>query len=94
MQCKLFVALQRKLLHHFIESFAGERVSRVEDPCAFGATPTRKTLSFNPYQLPTHGGPRRCAPSLSDPMPGAALVVTQSRGRLCKEADEVIHALM
>jgi hypothetical protein len=27
-------------------------------------------------------------------MHSAARVVTQSRGRLCKEADEVIHALM
>lgn len=85
MRCKLFVALQCKVLHQFIERFTSESARGVEDPGTFGATPTRKMLLFNPYQLTTHGGPRRCAPSLSDPMPGAALVVTQSRGGLCKE---------
>jgi len=94
MRCKLFVALQCKVLHQFIVRFTSESARRVEEPGAFGATPTRKTLLFNPYQLPTHSGPRRFAPSLSDPMHSAARVVTQSRGRLCKEADEVIHALM
>ena len=79
MRCKLFVALQGKVLHQFIVRFTSKRAIRVEDPGAFGATPTRKMLLFNPYQLPTHGGPRRCAPSLSDPMFSAALVVTQSR---------------
>ena len=42
MQRKLFVALQLKV------GSAG----RVEDPAAFGATKTTKTLSFHPYQLP------------------------------------------
>jgi len=74
MRCKLFVALQGKVLHQFIVRFTSKRARRVEDPGAFGATPTRKMLLFNPYQFPTHSGPRRCAPSLSDPMHSAALV--------------------
>ena len=89
MRCKLFIALQCKVLHQFIERFASERARRVEDPGAFGAAPTRKMLLFDPYQVPTHGGPRRCAPSLSDPMPSAMLVVTQPRGGLCKVSNEV-----
>jgi hypothetical protein len=60
MQCKLLVALQLKVPHHFIEKFASGRARRVEDPDAFGATKTPKTLLFNPYQFPTHGGPRLC----------------------------------
>jgi len=65
MRCKLFVALQCKVLHQFIVRFTSERARRVEEPGAFGATPTRKTLLFNPYQLPTHmaalvAAPHRC----------------------------------
>ena len=55
MQCELSVALQLKVPHHFIERLANGRARRVEDPGAFGATPTPKTLLFNPYQFPTHG---------------------------------------
>ena len=68
MRGKLFVALRLKVPHHFIERFPGGRARRVEDPGAFGATKAPKTLLFNPYQLPTHGSPRRCGPSLSDRM--------------------------
>jgi hypothetical protein len=55
MQCKLVVALQLKVPHHFIEKFARER-ARVEDPTALGAAKTPKVRLFNPYQLPAHGG--------------------------------------
>jgi hypothetical protein len=67
MQRKLFIALQLKVPVRFIERFASERARRVEDPSAFGATPTSKTLLFNPYQLPTHDRLCRCASSLSEP---------------------------
>ena len=59
MRCEFFVALQCKVLHQFVERFASESARRVEDPGAFRAAPTRKTRLVNPYQLPTHGGPRR-----------------------------------
>jgi hypothetical protein len=55
MQCKLFVALQLKVPHHFTERIASERARGLEDPAAYGATPTRRTLLLNPYQLPTCG---------------------------------------
>src|ERR1700730_6806632 len=61
MQRKLLIALQLKVEHRFIEGFASERARGVEDPGAFRATPTSKTLLFNPYQLPTHGCPCRRA---------------------------------
>jgi len=64
MQCKLFVALQLKVAHHFIERCPGERTRRFEPPATFGATKTSKTLLLNPYQLPAHGrhiaAPQRC----------------------------------
>ena len=56
MGCKLFVALQLKV----------GRARRVEDPRAFRATKTTKTLLFDPYQLPTHDGPSSLRPSLSE----------------------------
>jgi hypothetical protein len=63
MQCKLPVALRLEVAHHFIEGFASGRTRSVEDPDTFGATKTPKSLLFNPYQLPTHGPPCRCAPT-------------------------------
>ena len=54
MGCKLLVALQLKVPHHFIERFASGRAGRFEDPGAFGAAPTAKTLSYDPYQLSAH----------------------------------------
>jgi len=64
MQCELSVALQLEALHHFIERFASGSARRLEDPGAFGAAKTPKTLVFNPYQLPIHGrsvaAPQRC----------------------------------
>jgi len=51
MQRKLLIALQLKVEHRFIEGFASERARGVEDPGAFGATPTSKTVMFNPYEL-------------------------------------------
>jgi hypothetical protein len=55
------VALQLKVLHHFVERFACGRAGRLEDPGTFGATKTPKTLLFDPYQLPSHDAPRRRA---------------------------------
>ena len=69
MRGKRFVALQFEFAHHFIEGFAGWRLRRVEDPSALGATPTSKTLLFNPYLLPADGGPGSCDPSLPELMP-------------------------
>src|SRR5271168_2598854 len=60
MQCELSVALQLKVLHHFIEGFANGSTRRLKDPCAFGTPKAPKTLSVNPYQLPIHGPPFRC----------------------------------
>ena len=73
MQCKLFVALQLEVAHHLIERFAGGSTWRVEPPATFGATKTPKTLLFNPHQCPAHGRLCRCAPMLSDRMPGIRL---------------------
>ena len=54
MQCKLFVALQLEVAHHFIERCAGGRTRRFEPPATFGATKTPKTRLFNPHQFPAH----------------------------------------
>jgi len=61
MRCKLFVALQLEVAHHFIERCAGGRTRRFEPPATFGATKTPKTPLLNPYQLPAHGRLCRCA---------------------------------
>ena len=63
MGCKLFVALQLEVPHHFIERFAGGRTRGFEPPATFGATKTLKTLLLNPYQLPAHGHLCRFAPT-------------------------------
>jgi len=55
MQCKLFVALQLEVAHHFIERRAGEDTRRFEPPAAFGATKTSKTLLLSPNQFAAHG---------------------------------------
>jgi hypothetical protein len=75
MQCKLLVALQLEVVHHFIERCAGGRTSRVEPPATFRATKTAKTLLFNPHQFPAHDRLCRCAPSPSGPMAWYALAV-------------------
>jgi len=62
MGCKLFVALQLEVAHHFIERFAGGRTRGFEPPATFGATKTLKTLLLNPYQLPAHCRICSCAP--------------------------------
>jgi len=56
MGCKLFVALQLEVAHHFSERRAGRRSRRFEPPATCGATKTPKTLLLDPYQFPTHGG--------------------------------------
>ena len=63
MGCKLFVALQLEVAHHFIEGCAGGRTGRSEPPATFGATKTPKMGLLNPYQFPAHGCLRRCAPT-------------------------------
>ncbi|MGA7358818.1 MAG: hypothetical protein WBW70_08185, partial [Candidatus Sulfotelmatobacter sp.] len=55
MGCKLFVALQLEVAHHFIERRADGRARGFEPPATFGATKTPETLLLNPYQLPVHG---------------------------------------
>jgi hypothetical protein len=62
MGCKLLVALQLEVAHHFIERFAGGRTRGFEPPATFGATKTLKTLFLNPYQLPAHCRICCCAP--------------------------------
>jgi hypothetical protein len=63
MGCKLFVALELEVAHHFIERFAGGRTRGFEPPATFGATKTLKTLLLNPYQLPAHCRLYRHAPT-------------------------------
>src|SRR5271167_4422693 len=67
MGCKLSVALQLEGAHHFLERCARRRTRRLEPPPTFGATKSPKQLLLNPYQFPTHVGPRRCTPSPSEP---------------------------
>jgi hypothetical protein len=49
MGCKLLVALQLEVAHHFIERCAGGGARRLEPPATFGATKAPKTLLLNPY---------------------------------------------
>jgi hypothetical protein len=59
MGCKLFVALQLEVSHHFIERCAGGSTRRFKPPATFGATKTQKMLLLNPYQRSVHGRPLR-----------------------------------
>jgi hypothetical protein len=63
MGCKLFVALQLEVAHHFVERLAGGRTTGFEPPATFRATKTPKTHFINPYQLPAHGRLCRGAPT-------------------------------
>ena len=63
MRCKLLVAAQLEVAHHFIEGCAGGRTGRFEPPATFGATKPPKARLLNPYHLPPHGRPSRCAPA-------------------------------
>jgi hypothetical protein len=63
MGCKLFVAQQLEVAHHFIERCAGGLVRRFEPPATFGATKTSKPVALNPYQPPAHGRLCRCTPT-------------------------------
>jgi hypothetical protein len=62
MQYKLFVSLQLKVAHHFVERLAGGLSRGLEPPATFRATKTTKTRLINPYQLPAHGRLCRGAP--------------------------------
>jgi hypothetical protein len=76
-QCKLFVALQLEVVHHFIERWADGRSSGDETPVTFRATKTPKPLLLNPDQLPAHGLLSHSAPTFSDcsnPSPGLGVV--------------------
>ena len=55
MGCKLLVALRLKVPHHCIESLADRRISRAEDPCTLGATPTELSQLVYPHKLARHG---------------------------------------
>jgi hypothetical protein len=55
MGLKLFVALQLKAAHHFMEGIAGRSTRRFELPVTFGAPETPKTILLNPHQLSAHG---------------------------------------
>lgn len=77
MGCKLFIALQLEVAHHFIERCAGGRSRSVEPPATFGATKTPKTRLLNPYQLPGHGLLCRSALRSSDCTPTSALAVKE-----------------
>jgi hypothetical protein len=54
MGCKLFVALQLEVPHHFIKGIASGRARGVEHPSAFGASKTAKTPFVDPYKLAGH----------------------------------------
>jgi hypothetical protein len=51
MGCKLFVALQLEVPHHFIERSTRGRSRRMKPPGAFRASKTVKTRFFDPYKL-------------------------------------------
>jgi hypothetical protein len=95
MRFKFPVAPQLKVPHHFTERCAGGWARRVEDPGAFGATPTSKTLLFNPYQLPIHGPLFRCVTALSGRMPSRRLQSKDAafsfRVAYCLTAEENRH---
>jgi hypothetical protein len=63
MGCKLFVALQLEVAHHFIESCAGGLSRTFEPPATFGATKAPKAVLLNPYQPSAHGCLCRCTPT-------------------------------
>jgi hypothetical protein len=48
---KLLVALLLEVPQHIIKRFASWRISSVEYPGAFGATPTMETAFVDPYEL-------------------------------------------
>jgi hypothetical protein len=54
MGCKLFVALQLEVPHHFIEGFTRGRCRRMKPPGAFRASKTAKTVFFDPYKRAWH----------------------------------------
>jgi hypothetical protein len=54
MGCKFFPAPPFVVLLHLIERIADGWSRRIEHPRAFGATPAKKTLFFDPYQFALH----------------------------------------
>ena len=54
MGSKRLVALQLKVLHHFIERLTRGWSGRFEPPGAFRASKTAKTVFFEPYELAWH----------------------------------------
>src|ERR1019366_8762761 len=85
MGCKLFVALQLEVAHHFIERCAGGRTRRFEPPATLGATKTPKTLLLNPYQLPAQGRLCHCAPFAVRPHAWYPLAL-EGRNVICHRA--------
>ena len=53
-RCKLLVALQLEVSHHFVEGFPRRRRRRIKTPGAFRASKTTKTLFFDPYNVAGH----------------------------------------
>lgn len=104
MGCKLFVALQLEVAHHFIERRACGRTRGAEPPTTLGATKTPKTLLVNPYQLSAHGlcrcaqrvpaccqGTRRSASSSTAPFAAAySLIAAENRYRIW--ASRMMHS--
>jgi hypothetical protein len=54
MGCKLFVALQLEVPHHFIKRFTRGPGRRIKPPAAFRASKTVKAPFFDPYKLARH----------------------------------------
>jgi hypothetical protein len=73
MGCKLFVALQLEVPHHFIERFPRGRRRRIKPPGAFRASKTTKTLFFDPYNVAGYP-PLKVGLCQSALLPGQSLV--------------------
>ena len=53
-RCEFLVAPLFVMNLHLVNRFANGRPERIKHPCAFGASPALKILSFGPYQFETH----------------------------------------
>jgi hypothetical protein len=57
MCCKLLIAPPLVVPFHFVERITGGRSRSIEHPCTLGATPSPKTLFFDPDQFAAHDLP-------------------------------------
>jgi hypothetical protein len=53
-RCEFLVELLFVMNLHLVNRFANGWTQRIKHPCAFGASPALKILSFGPYQFATH----------------------------------------